>query len=73
MIPALRDALEYYKKQVVLAEDRIRLFESGEMSVGDIGPPARDTTAEAIENEKMLIQHFQHGIEIIEKLDAQRP
>jgi hypothetical protein len=73
MNPALQDALEFYRRQVSLAEDRIRRFESGEMSVGDIGPPYRDTTVAAIENEKQIIHYFQRGIEIIEKLNAQRP
>jgi hypothetical protein len=70
MNQALQDALEFYKKQVALAEDRIRRFQSGEMSVGDLGPPQRDTTAEAIENERQIIHHFQQGIEIIERLNA---
>ena len=40
------------------------------MSVGDIGPPSRDTTAEAIENERRLIDNFRRGTEIVEKLKA---
>jgi hypothetical protein len=72
MNPALQDALEFYKKQVTLAEDRVHRFQSGEMSVGDLGPPRRDTTAEAIENERQIILNFQRGIEIIEKLNAAR-
>jgi hypothetical protein len=40
MNPTLQDALEFYKKQVTLAEDRIRLFQNGEMSVADLGPPS---------------------------------
>ncbi|MFZ5715910.1 MAG: hypothetical protein ACOY3N_24030 [Bradyrhizobium sp.] len=68
--PALREALESYKKQIALAEDRMRRFETGEMSLGDLGPPRRDVTAEAIENEKQIISYFQRGIDIIEKLDS---
>lgn len=68
--PALLDALEYYKKQIALAENRISRFETGQMSVGDLGPPRRDTTAEAIENEKQIIHYFQRGIAIIETLEA---
>lgn len=68
--PALKEALDYYKKQVALAQDRIRRFESGEMSVGDLGPPQRDTTAAAIENEHGIIEHFRRGIDIIEGIDA---
>lgn len=67
--PALREALEFFKKQIALAEDRIRRSENGEMSIGDLGPP-RDTTAEAVENEKEIIGHFQRGIGIIERLDS---
>jgi hypothetical protein len=70
MTPALRDALEYYQKQVDLAQDRIRRFESGDMKVGDLGPPQRDTTAEAIEFERSLIAEFQRGIDIIKRADA---
>jgi hypothetical protein len=62
--------MEYYKKQIVLAQDRIRLFESGAMTTGDIGPPRRDTTAESIEVERSLISYFQRGIDIIERLNA---
>ena len=68
MNPTLQDALEFYKKQVTLAEDRICLFQNGEMSVADLGPPSRDTTAEAVENERQIILNFQRGIEIIERL-----
>jgi hypothetical protein len=73
MNPTLQDALEFYKKQVTLAEDRIRLFQNGEMSVADLGPPRRDTTAEAVENEREIILNFQRGIEIIERLSVPRP
>jgi len=38
------------------------------MSVADLGPPSRDTTAEAVENERQIILNFQRGIEIIERL-----
>jgi hypothetical protein len=58
---------------IALAEDRIRLLQNGEMSVADLGPPSRDTTAEAVENERQVILNFQRGIEIIERLSAPRP
>ena len=64
MNPTLQDALEFYKKQVTLAEDRIRLFQIGEMSAFDLRPPRRDTTAEVVGNERQIILNFQRGIEI---------
>ncbi|MCP2216101.1 hypothetical protein M2226_003642 [Bradyrhizobium elkanii] len=70
MSEALRDALEYYKRQISLAEDRIQLFKNNVMSVKDLGPPVRDTTAQAIEVEKRLIENYRSGVRIIEDLFA---
>ena len=70
MSEALRSALDYYKKQIALAEERIQLFETNIMAFKDIGPPVRDTTEEAIENEHRLIENYGHGVRIIEDLFA---
>jgi hypothetical protein len=70
MIPALRDAKEFYQKQIDLANDRVHRLATGEMKVGELGPPQRNTTAEAIESERSLIAQFQRGIDIIERVDA---
>jgi hypothetical protein len=67
---ARSEALAYYEAQIVLALDRIRLFETGAMSTGDLGPPHRDTTAESIEVERALIRNYQRGIDILRRADA---
>jgi hypothetical protein len=66
------EVVAYYLTQIDLAQDRIRLFESGAMSTNDIGPPSKDTTLESIEVEKALIENFTRGIEILRPSDAQR-
>ncbi|WP_342723468.1 hypothetical protein AAFG07_30560 [Bradyrhizobium sp. B097] len=67
---ALREALEYYQKQIALAEDRIQLFKNNIMSAQDLGSPVRDTTAEAIEIERRLIDNYRAGVRVIEEFFA---
>lgn len=68
MNQSLRDALEDNKKQIEIAEDRIRMLENGELGYEDIGPPSRDLRNEAIQNARNLIENYRKGIEIMEKM-----
>jgi hypothetical protein len=59
----LHDVLDQWRTQLRFAQERIQLFETGQMSTEDIGPLAKDTTRESIEFEKTLIETLEQGIE----------
>jgi hypothetical protein len=44
------------QRQIDLARDRIRRFESGELAVRDTFAPFKDWTPEAIQDDKRLIE-----------------
>lgn len=56
------DALAHYHSQIDLAQDRVRMFETGTMSYGDTWPPFKDCTQEAIDRDKLLIENYQQAI-----------
>jgi hypothetical protein len=64
---ARADILAYYRAQIVLARDRIKLFETGALGMHDIGPPGKDVTRDAIEIEKTLIADLERGIAVLER------
>jgi hypothetical protein len=71
---SLQELLADYQAQIERARDRIRMFESGEMSIGDTFPPFKDWTPEAIALEQQIIGSLQSGVDAVRKIiDAQRP
>jgi hypothetical protein len=69
---SLHEFLTDYELQIYRARERIRLFESGEMAVGDNFPPFKDWTAEAITIERQIIKSLEAGSEILRRHDASR-
>jgi hypothetical protein len=58
---------EQLQNLIDLAHDRIRLLDSGEMSTGDIGPPAVDSTRQTIEAERAMIMRLQQTIDALNR------
>jgi hypothetical protein len=72
---SLKDVMADYQTQIDRALDRIRMFELGEMAVGDTFAPFKDWTPEAIAMERQIIKNLESGIAILKRTidDAQRP
>lgn len=70
---SLTDVVAEWELQASRALDRIRMFESGEMAVGDTFAPFKDWTPQAIEIERAMIKNLESGIEILRNIDAKRP
>lgn len=72
-MPSIKDVLADYQAQIERARDRIRMFESGEISAGGTFAPSEDWTSEAIAIEQKIIKSLEFGIEILTNIDTKKP
>jgi hypothetical protein len=67
---ARSETLAFYQAQIDLARDRIRIFETGALSTGDVGPAPVDRTRDAIELERWMIANLQRALAILDSSGA---
>ena len=63
----VQDFLADHQRQIDEARDRIRMYELGEMALGDTFPPFKDWTPEAIQNDQRLIEDLEFAIAILRR------